>query len=294
MKIAFMSSANFFKRNSARRYSAVESMRILYDMGYTTQDLSLGRMMFNESEFNGDNWMDLAYEVRDLKEQLHITFVQAHLPFRCMNYFDRPKEYHQFVTDMTFRAAQICAIVGVEWVVMHPIYDPAVPCEAYAEQLAENHKFYDSIVELLINAGCGVAFENLVDLPHHRRFGSTAAELNMLIDSYNSEKVGACVDFGHANLMYHDAEPWFIRQIGSRLRATHLDDNYGSLDDHMPPFVGTVKWEEVMKAVKEIGFDGFLVYETNVFTTIPDELREPLYGYLQKVGDHLIQLWENA
>lgn len=294
MKLAFMNSAIWFKRNSAEKYSTVESMRMLYNLGFVHQDLSLSRMMFNESEFNGDDWKELAYQVRELKNELGITFVQAHLPFRCANYFDRPAEYHQFMTDMTLRAAEICAIVGIEWVVVHPIYSADFPCEAVEEQLAENRRFYDPIVKILTDAGCGVAFENLVDLPHHRRFGSTAAELNMIIDSYHHEKVGACIDFGHANLMYHGMEPWFIRQVGSRLRATHLADNYGSQDDHMPPFVGTVKWEEVMKSLKETGFNGTLVYETKVVTTIPNELRESLFAYLRQIGEHLIRLWEEA
>lgn len=294
MKLAFMNSAIWFKRNSEEKYSTVESMRMLFDLGFDRQDLSLSRMMFNESEFNGNNWKELAYAVRDLKNELGVTFVQAHLPFRAQNYYERSAEYKQFMTDVTIRAAEICAIVGVEWVVAHPIYTPLFPCECAAEQLAENRRFYDPIVKILNDAGCGIAFENLVDLPHHRRFGSTAAELNMIIDSYNSDLVGACIDFGHANLMYHEMEPWFIRQIGHRLRATHLADNFGSQDDHMPPFVGTVKWEDVMKAVKDTGFNGTLVYETKIVTTIPDDLRQSLFTYLKQVADYLIRLWEEA
>jgi sugar phosphate isomerase/epimerase len=294
MNVAFMTSAISAKRGSLEKYSTVESMKMLCGMGFDRQDLSLNRMMFNESEFNGDNWENLAHEVRDLKGELGITFVQAHLPFRCMNYFDRPKEYHEFLTEVTLRAARICAIVGVEWVVAHPIYSPAFPCEAVEEQLAENHRFYDPIVKILTEGGCGVAFENLVDLPNHRRFGSTAAELNRLIDSYGQETVGACIDFGHANLMYHELEPWFVRQIGHRLRAIHLADNYGSQDDHMPPFIGTVKWEQVMKAVKDIGFDGTLVYETKAVGTVPEGLRGPLFTYLREIGEYLTGLWEEA
>lgn len=294
MKLAFMNSAIGVKPNSTERFTTAESMRCLREMGFDRQDLSLNRMMFNESEFNGENWRELAYAVRELKDELGITFVQAHLPFRCMNYFERSEEYHRFLTEMTIRSAEICAIVGVEWVVVHPVYAPAFPCEAVDEQLAENHRFYDPIVRILTEASCGVAFENLVDLPNRRRFGSTATELNLLIDSFGNERVGACIDFGHANLMYHEMEPWFVRQIGHRLHAIHLADNYGSQDDHMPPFVGTVKWEEVMKAVKEIGFDGTLVYETKIVTTVPEELRKPLFTYLREIADYLIRIWEEA
>ena len=93
MNVAFMTSAISAKRNSTEKYSTLESMDMLYRMGFDRQDLSLNRMMFNESEFNGDDWETLAREVRDRKEKLGITFVQAHLPFRCMNYFDRPQTY---------------------------------------------------------------------------------------------------------------------------------------------------------------------------------------------------------
>jgi len=41
---------------------------------------------------------------------------------------------------------------------------------------------------------------------------------------------------------------------GPRLRTLHLHDNYGEVDDHLPPGRGTIDWADLFAALAEVGY----------------------------------------
>jgi sugar phosphate isomerase/epimerase len=81
-----------------------------------------------------------------------------------------------------------------------------------------------------------------------------------LADGLGPEVAGICVDTGHAAL--GDLGPArAIRLGGSRLITTHLQDNRGSQDDHLPPGDGTIDWDAVAEALREVGYGGCVMLE---------------------------------
>jgi sugar phosphate isomerase/epimerase len=48
---------------------------------------------------------------------------------------------------------------------------------------------------------------------------------------------------------------------GARLITTHLQDNRGQQDDHMPPGDGTIDWDDVAAALTEIRYPGCVLLE---------------------------------
>ena len=52
-----------------------------------------------------------------------------------------------------------------------------------------------------------------------------------------------------------------ITAIGSELRALHAQDNYGNGDSHVMPMAGTINWDQVFHALKEIGYKGDFTFE---------------------------------
>ncbi len=88
----------------------------------------------------------------------------------------------------------------------------------------------------------------------------TMEYLLALAELVGPEKVGVCVDSGHAAL--GDLGPGrAIRMAGQRLITTHLQDNLGQRDDHMPPGDGTIDWDDVAAALGEIGYPGCVLLE---------------------------------
>lgn len=72
-----------------------------------------------------------------------------------------------------------------------------------------------------------------------------------------------CLDSGHAHLQGLDVARE-VRAAGALLKDTHFHDNIGpsgNLDQHIPPGLGTINWQEVCRALDEIGYPGPVVFE---------------------------------
>jgi sugar phosphate isomerase/epimerase len=81
-----------------------------------------------------------------------------------------------------------------------------------------------------------------------------------LVDQLGPPMAGFCIDTGHAQL--HGPDPaGVIRQAGSRLITTHVHDNRGTRDEHMPPGWGTIHWASVTDALREVGYAGCVMLE---------------------------------
>ena len=68
------------------------------------------------------------------------------------------------------------------------------------------------------------------------------------------------LDLGHCQVV--DGQPGaMIRRFASRLVHLHAHDNMGDRDLHLPPGTGTIDWEDVFRALAEIGFEGTMTLE---------------------------------
>ena len=54
----------------------------------------------------------------------------------------------------------------------------------------------------------------------------------------------------------------FIDEFGPKIKHVHVSDNEGEVDSHLPIGEGTISWEESIGALKNIGFDGWIVIES--------------------------------
>jgi len=110
-----------------------------------------------------------------------------------------------------------------------------------------------------------------------------AAGLIRMADATGTGNVAICLDTGHANMSGVDSAS-FIRQAGSKLQALHIADNLGKNDDHMLPYGrGTVKWTEVMKALREVAYHGLFNFE------VPGEIHCPKPVLIAKL-DYALEL----
>lgn len=77
--------------------------------------------------------------------------------------------------------------------------------------------------------------------------------------------------------------------VGSRLRMLHVNDNLAKGDNHLPPFLGTVNWQDMMRGLSSVGFDGYFNYEINVGNQ-PSATRAAFGAYLRQAADVLISM----
>lgn len=82
-----------------------------------------------------------------------------------------------------------------------------------------------------------------------------------------SEQLGICLDIGHLHRvrshgLTEQTATEFIQKAGSRLKALHIHDNHGDLDDHLFPFTQNgLDWKEFMQALEASKYQGLFNLE---------------------------------
>lgn len=86
-------------------------------------------------------------------------------------------------------------------------------------------------------------------------FLNTAADGLRLVREVNSPRVALQLDTFHMNIEEHDSAE-AIRMAGSALKHLHAVENNRGV-----PGTGQVPWKRIFEALKEINYEGLLVYE---------------------------------
>ena len=106
-------------------------------------------------------------------------------------------------------------------------------------------------IDMASPLGLAIAFETDVNNSHR---------LLDFIEGTDPAHCGICFDAGHAEIDSGAAS--LAELLGSRVICTHLHDNHGAADDHLPPFQGVIDWPGVLTALRRAGYGGLLTYET--------------------------------
>jgi sugar phosphate isomerase/epimerase len=101
--------------------------------------------------------------------------------------------------------------------------------------------------------------------------------------------VGICWDFGHGQTAYGAEMPAKLRQIGKRLVTTHVHDSHSGRDLHLPPYFGSIAWEQVMAYLGETGYDGPFSFEL-LRASFPEGLVKETLNYLYATGRNLLAM----
>jgi len=251
---------------------------------------------FEGLDFNNDvaEYSSDKYDVhfyRDLAKYAAskgIAVCQAHAPFPS-SYNDEEKNEKRFKEIV--QSMKNAAYMGAPMIVVHPCTHLDFSIDGNPELLFEyNLNFYRRLIPYAEEIGIKIAIENI----DRTSITSTPERLNRLYDTLNSPVFTVCFDVGHCLLQNVDPGE-AIRKIGERLvdGCTHIHDNLGNIDAHTLPYYGKVDWEDVMKALAEIGYRGDLNYEaSNFIKDVPTDLYVDGLIYMAKVGHYLISRFE--
>lgn len=272
---------------AGQRLSTAECVARLAANGFTHIDMNMCGMADCDGLLTGDDWRGEAEAAREAAEKAGAVFVQSHTPFYRGRVEDASKpEYNAFFQQMMLRSAEINHMLGVPVTVLHPMHAPGRDREDTEAHIAENLRFYGPVAEKLSRYGVCPAFENMIS---PNLFGAAVSDQLAVIDAFAGYGAAACWDFGHGNLRHVD-QCWNIAQLSGLIRAVHIHDNFGKVDDHLLPFLGTVQWERVMPALRKAGYEGDLVLEVS-HGRMDDTLRDDSTQWSAKVCSRLLTLF---
>jgi len=104
------------------------------------------------------------------------------------------------------------------------------------------------------------------------------------VDEIGSACVQVYFDVGN-QLFCGFPEQW-IRILGSRIRCIHLKDfqlAVGNLNAFVMLLEGDVNWTETLRAVAEVGYDGYLTAEYGLYPHAPDTILQHLSASMDRI-----------
>ena len=262
------------------------AVKLIKEAGFEAIDFSFLEAPYYEESGFGEAWYR---QLRKIADDNGIVFNQAHAPFATG--FKDPERTETRFWEVV-RSMKHAAILGIPVTVVHPQQQLCYYDEGNPERLFEiNMEFYQRLIPYCREYGVKIALENMWQVNSQKRIDhstcSTPEEMIRYHDTLNNPWVTCCLDLGHATLV--GDTPAFIRALGAdRLTALHVHDVDGTNDSHMPPYTGVTDWQEVAKALKDIGYRGDFTFEVCAWTRkLPMALHPQALKHLSDIGKDL-------
>ncbi len=83
-------------------------------------------------------------------------------------------------------------------------------------------------------------------------------------------------------LVQREYLPWSIYKLGDKIKHVHLRDGDGLLCYSLPPGMGIIDWNGVVRALKEVGYTGYLSFELTGYKE-PEIYISAAKAYMEKI-----------
>lgn len=264
MQSRITTNTNLIAFSRDNRLEMIESIPLFKEGGFDILDLNFCEMMNPDSPLNDRRAIDYIKKLKDLRCEHDLTYFQCHVPY--------PRDSKEsYESDKAIsRALEFADELEIPVAVIHPIKGTE----------KDNIRYFNRFCE---SSNITLAIENM-----ESREEIYSADALLSIAS-GVDRSGICLDVGHANVIGIDIAS-FIRETGEKLIATHIHDNNGISDLHLLPGLGTIKWEEVMKAFRE-SYSGYINYEAMYFSrNLPSSFRSETLKLAREIGNWLLTL----
>ncbi|MEM2979823.1 MAG: sugar phosphate isomerase/epimerase family protein [Thermoproteota archaeon] len=135
--------------------------------------------------------------------------------------------------------------------------------EAVEKTRLVNIGFFKEASKQASEHGVEIAVENRLE----NGYGALPKDLSELLKEVNNDCFGICLDVGHANVNKLDPSS-FVESLGESLVATHIHDNNGLEDQHLPPLMGNIDWNKLVNAFLKIGYRKPLILEVHEYSRL--------------------------
>lgn len=239
----------------------IKAVELVAKAGFDAYDLSL----FEMARFDGKqivstnhplqskNALEYVRRIKQVAEDNGIYCNQSHAPFPT---------YFGPLLDLQKQAIEFTAEAGGKICVIHP--DNFKGPE-------ENAEMYQELLPFAKSCGVKIATENMWNWSSERNEPCESAcsdpkSFLAHLEAVNDPYFVACLDIGHAEMRtLGTSAPEMIRALGPYLQALHIHDNDCWGDDHQLPFTMNIDFNAVTKALRDIGYTGYLTLEADAY-----------------------------
>ena len=223
----------------------------MFDLHKT--DWETGKSVEGEVPQNPEYCLQFAAKLGKIGRERGIVCNQSHAPFPVRK---------AAVRNHLELALECTAAAGGEICVIHPDNNKTAE---------ENAQMYRQLLPLAKKLGVKIATENMWNWDKEKDQSCFAAcatgeDFKKHIDVVGDEFLVACLDLGHAEMRGSgDGAVNMIHTLGPRLQALHMHDNDLWHDNHQIPFSMSIDFDAIVRALKEIGYQGWFTLEADAF-----------------------------
>lgn len=270
-----------------------KALEYIAKAGFDAWDFSMFNMHDNYTIFDNlfkkkyalvtNDYLKFARKLKQIGLDNGIVCNQSHAPFPSFDKKVRP--YLQ-------RAIECTAEAGGNICIIHP---------GNNHTPEENAEMFNELLPFAKDCGVKIATENMWNWNVAKNQASPAAcsdpaSFNAHLDAVNDEFLVACLDIGHAEMKgLGTSSVDMIHKLGNRLQALHIHDNDKWHDSHQIPFSMKIDFDETVKALKEINYNGYFTLEADQYMKKYNK-SNALDGVIElgKAARKLADMFENA
>lgn len=216
-------------------------------------DWASKKLLVSDHPLAGKNYLAFARRLKQVGLDNGIVCNQSHAPHPT--YCDAVRSYFK-------RAIECTAEAGGEICVIHP---------DNFKSPEENGEIYLELLPFAKECGVKIATENMWDWDEDKDQAipnacATPENFNAHLDAVNDPCLVACLDIGHAEMRgIGTSAVEMIYALGDRMKALHIHDNDQWHDSHQIPFSMNIDFAAVARALKEVGYKGYLTLEADAY-----------------------------
>ena len=187
---------------------------------------------------------------------------------------DPDPEVRRKSVDGMMKSLASASIVGADTVLLVPGVVNEKVCyeDAYATSQEEIKKLAKEAEKREVI----IAIENVWS-----KFLLSPIEFSRYIDEVGSEYVAAYFDVGNI-LLYGYPQHW-IRSLGSKIKKVHVKGFKVGPKSFTYLLDSDINWTEVMKAFKDVGYDGYVTAEMPPYSSFPEQMVYDTSAHLDKI-----------
>ncbi len=256
-----------------RVYDYEEGFQKMKSHGYDCVDYGdITNINSDIYKLSDEEFRNFFEKVRESAEKNGLEIWQMHSVWMTVN-FDKTEADRQKTMEYFIRQLEAAYYLGCKYFVLHPFMPFGHDVEGdYSFTFDVN---VDMLQKLIPHAEKWDVILCVENLPFPRNPISKVSEVKRLVRTVDHPRVKVCLDTGHANIFSSDIAA-DVRLLGEDLATLHVHDNAGWCDAHKLPYCGTLKWDEFLAVLGEIGFSGCFTLETAISNDMPEPYREEM------------------
>lgn len=165
-----------------------------------------------------------------------------HATFMDLNPGSVDREVRKVTRLRVEQTLQVARLLRPRVIVFHPGYSRLTYGSAVETWVTNSVAFWRSLESAVREIGCIVALENI--------FEEEPSTLLAVLQQLDRSLFGHCFDVGHFNMFATVSLPEWFNVLGDRIVESHLHDNHGQADEHLPVGEGQIDFRLVTDLLK--------------------------------------------